>query len=239
MHGVLDERARLLAPGHVVPLRQAHVWKAAKTWTRACENNPEMQYLRMSHKQSGLEKAIDRVVMTALMSLLRKRRIALTVDDSTAFVFAAPPSVVSEPTGPLDRTSTVIIRILTSILQRKIVSSEQRKRNQELEDKTKKAIENSLGDRVKDMVTIMILATDPDSRGRGYGGSLLDSVTSLADVMGQTSWLTSSNVANTEFYRIHGFKTIADIVLGDDNPEWHEQPVVVKLMVRAPRGRIA
>ncbi|CAA7260022.1 unnamed protein product [Cyclocybe aegerita] len=228
MHGILDERARLLAPDHVVPLRQAHVWKAAKTWTRAYENDPEMQYLRMSHKQSGLEKAMDRVVMAALMSLLRKRRIALTVDDGTAFVFAANWS--PRPSGYRDHTNSDF----HSAEENSVVGAAQ-----ELEDKTKKAIENSLGDRVKDMVTIMILATDPESRGRGYGGSLLDAVTCLADVMGQSSWLTSSNVANTEFYRIHGFKPVADVVLGDDNPKWHERPVVVKLMVRAPHGRIA
>ena len=51
-----------------------------------------------------------------------------------------------------------------------------------MEEKTRKALDRVLGDRAKDMLTVMILATEPASQNRGYGGALLDAVTSLVDV---------------------------------------------------------
>jgi len=43
-------------------------------------------------------------------------------------------------------------------------------------------------------------------------------------------WLVSSNIANTAFYNSHGFQTIALILLGEDNPDWHAEPIVVSLV---------
>jgi len=48
-----------------------------------------------------------------------------------------------------------------------------------VEEKTRKALDSVLGNRVKDMMTVMILATERSSQKRGYGGALLDAVTSL------------------------------------------------------------
>lgn len=45
----------------------------------------------------------------------------------------------------------------------------------------------------------------------------------------------SSNVNNTGFYNSLGFVTEADILMGDDDPDWHTKPVVIKL-VRLVRG---
>ena len=51
-----------------------------------------------------------------------------------------------------------------------------------MEEKTRKALDRVLGDRVKDMMTVVILANEPSSRKRGYGGALLDAVTSLVNI---------------------------------------------------------
>ncbi len=56
-----------------------------------------------------------------------------------------------------------------------------------------------------------------------------------ADAHGLASWLMSSNVNNTGFYNSLGFVTEADILMGDDDPDWHTKPVVIKL-VRLVRG---
>ena len=50
-----------------------------------------------------------------------------------------------------------------------------------MEEKARKALDTVLGDRIKDMLTVMILATEPSSQKRGYEGALLDAVTSLVD----------------------------------------------------------
>ncbi|KAJ8456667.1 hypothetical protein ONZ45_g18630 [Pleurotus djamor] len=62
----------------------------------------------------------------------------------------------------------------------------------------------------------------------------------MADASSQASYLYSCNVAaNTKFYMSHGFLPVADILAGDDDPEWDEPPVVVQLMVREVAGGIS
>lgn len=51
-----------------------------------------------------------------------------------------------------------------------------------------------------------------------------------ADKEGRSVWLISSNVINTEFYGSFGFVSKADVVMGDENPTWTEQPVIVRLV---------
>ena len=98
------------------------------------------------------------------------------------------------------------------------------------------------------MVKVLVLATESKSQGQNYSGALLDSVTSLvsrywkhiessqrsqqADLMGQTTLVQSSDPHETEFYKAHGFKSVADVVLGDQNPRWHDVPVTIKIVSR-------
>ena len=42
-----------------------------------------------------------------------------------------------------------------------------------------KLISEVLGDRIKDMIFVDLLATQPESQGHGYGGALLDTITRL------------------------------------------------------------
>lgn len=123
-------------------------------------------------------------------------------------------------------------------------------RNEEYEKKLQNAIHQAIGDRVKDMIKVMVLANESQSQGQHYDGILLDSVTSLvrrviviekksldepmnqADVMGQTTLVQSSDLHKTEFYKAHGFKDVADVVLGDQNPRWHSAPVIIKIVSR-------
>ena len=51
-----------------------------------------------------------------------------------------------------------------------------------MKEKTRKALDRVLGDRIGDMLHVMILATERSSQKRGYGGALLDAVTSLVGV---------------------------------------------------------
>ena len=49
-----------------------------------------------------------------------------------------------------------------------------------------------------------------------------------ADALLCATYLTSSNVDNTQFYEACGFKTVAEITLGEGNPDWKEPPVIVQ-----------
>lgn len=51
--------------------------------------------------------------------------------------------------------------------------------------------------------------------------------------MGQTTMVQSSDLHKTEFYKVHGFKSVADVVLGDQNPTWHDVPVTIKIVSKS------
>jgi len=46
-----------------------------------------------------------------------------------------------------------------------------------------KLISEVLGDRIKHMIYVNLLATQPQSQGHGYGGTLLDTVTRLVSLL--------------------------------------------------------
>jgi GNAT superfamily N-acetyltransferase len=131
----------------------------------------------------------------------------------------------------------------------------------EVEAKVTAAVSRSLGDRVGRMLYIDTLATEPASQGWGYAGALLDSVGALVcppshlsktcsqlhctasriydvglkqgDITDQAIWLKSTNEKNTGFYMSHGYTVVAEAVVGDDNPDWHGEPVVIKIVSKS------
>ena len=50
-----------------------------------------------------------------------------------------------------------------------------------------------------------------------------------ADTRGQAIWLSSSNI-NEKFYNSHGFVTVGETTLGDNNPNWDQDPIAVKFV---------
>jgi hypothetical protein len=46
----------------------------------------------------------------------------------------------------------------------------------------------------------------------------------------QAIWLRSTSEKNTGFYLSHGYTVAAEAVVGDDNPNWHDVPVVIKIV---------
>jgi len=106
----------------------------------------------------------------------------------------------------------------------------EKERRKELDFKLDVAVGLALGDRVKKMWFVEELWTAPVNQGRGYGGALLDTVTAWADWDGRSTWLQSSNIANTEFYRKHGFKAVGTAVVGNNNPTWDGEPVTITIV---------
>ncbi|KAF8165511.1 hypothetical protein B0H34DRAFT_241977 [Crassisporium funariophilum] len=220
----------LFADIQVTPLRQVDVWRASKTWFDAFLDDPLIQYLS-ENKQSSV---IQRPAYMAVLARWIYTKITLTVNKGAALIIATP--VKQEPAVGMQR----VMDSLTKWVMRKVERmgrKESRKRLKEVREKLDKVVAETLGDRKEQMLYIDLVATEPKSQGHGYGGALVDAVTTLADLMGQATWLQSSNIDNTEFYNSHGFVTVGKAYIGDDNPEWHGGPVIVSIMVRECRSQ--
>jgi len=58
-----------------------------------------------------------------------------------------------------------------------------------------------------------------------------------ADTRGQATWLSSSNI-NEKFYNSHGFVTVGETTLGDNNPNWGQDPIAVKFVRKSLATRL-
>ncbi|GLB42479.1 putative acetyltransferase (GNAT) domain containing protein [Lyophyllum shimeji] len=218
-------------------LKYSDIFRAAKGYQESFAQDPVFRYLRNNRKQTRADQMLEYVVICTSLFLSIQTKIALTVNCGTANITAVPPKADSGRTkqDPATKLAEWLMKKLVKKRKEMVRDPEAKKRQQEIVEKTRNALERALGDRIDKMWLVESLWTDPASQGRGYGGALLDSVTILADWAGQSTWLQSSNVANTAFYERHGFETLAIVLLGDENPTWHEKPVVMSIMVREPR----
>ncbi|PCH33449.1 hypothetical protein WOLCODRAFT_111854, partial [Wolfiporia cocos MD-104 SS10] len=114
----------------------------------------------------------------------------------------------------------------------RLISAEQRKRREEGNDKLEAFIKNKFGDKINEMLRLHLLATAPDKCGHGYAKKLVEVVTAQADNECRSTWLLSSNVANTKFYERFGFITVGEVSLGESNPTWTDAPIIMPVMVR-------
>ncbi|RDB26987.1 hypothetical protein Hypma_005108 [Hypsizygus marmoreus] len=219
----------------VTPLRYRNVFNAARTFAKTGAPDPVVRYIRNNRNPTRPEQMSERLRIAAYLVLCIRTKIMLTVDKGIANVVGAPPQEITRRRDVI----TKIVQWITQVLRchRDLtIKPEERERRKELEDKMSEAVKRTFGDRVDTMWYVESLCTDPEHQGRGYGGALLDSVTTLADWASQTTWLQSSNINNTAFYNMHGFVTVETVVLGDQNPTWNEAPVVVSIMVREPKS---
>jgi len=149
-------------------------------------------------------------------------------------VWGSAPSQPAKPESPLSRLIGAVLTRLSG-LSGLLDSPEQKKRRKEFADKVKSYAEESMGARVRDMLSVDALLTVREHRRKGYASSLVRTLTDQADKEGRAAWLVSSNIGdNTVFYESLGFKTSHYIVLGDNNPTWTEEPVKLAVMVREP-----
>jgi len=214
----------------VVPLRDEHLKKASKSWVDAFEKDPVHRYIDNNRKQTHEVKVITQIIMFCMMAYWKRRKIALTVDGGAATIFCTAPQA---PRGPSERCIDWMAQIIRRIFNF-LTEKEEKRRAAEVKAKIQIAVSRSLGDRVKNMLYVDSLATEPASQGWGYGGALLESVGVLGDVTNQAIWLCSSNEKNTGFYMSHGYSVIDEAIVGDNNPTWNGPPVPIKIMVREP-----
>jgi len=178
------------------------------------------------------QKILNKAIYSYFVAHSIRRKITLTINEGDAVVVASyPPSSEHGKPGHIERVLDLFFGVISGAVEG-LSSPQQKKRKQELRAKATALNESTLGDRAKDMYYIDVPGTAPASQGQGYGGMLVDAITALADKDGRATYLLSSNINNTYFYNSHGFITVGQVVLGDDDPTWDRPPLIVPLMVR-------
>ncbi|KAJ3539695.1 hypothetical protein NM688_g6329 [Phlebia brevispora] len=139
---------------------------------------------------------------------------------------------------PKDKADSPLDKMLDGIADYAMASTrtkQQTKRFEEFLEKIRKAVRSSCGDRLQDMFYISGVATAPAKQRRGYASTLMRMACTMADERNSATWLVVGNVpANNAFYAAFGFVTVAQTLLGDEDPDWTEDPVPVDVMVREP-----
>ncbi|KZT74809.1 hypothetical protein DAEQUDRAFT_719990 [Daedalea quercina L-15889] len=110
-------------------------------------------------------------------------------------------------------------------------TKEQGKRRAEFRDKLKATIEKALSDRVPELISLDGLSTAPERQGLGYASILVSELAAMADAQSRGIWLLT-NFHTTTFYARFGFKVAGTFLMGEGNPTWDKDPVVVCIMLR-------
>ncbi|KAL0947539.1 hypothetical protein HGRIS_013635 [Hohenbuehelia grisea] len=228
-HSATNPSRSTLPP--IEPMRYRDAYRATQTLEAALENDPLQHYINetpgYTPPTSG-EKRYKRWVNTVLNWTSIRRDTYLTIGRGESYILARPKS---EPSGLVERILDFLYHGIGRVARLRS-SRDSRRRIEEMKEKMGAAIERGVGERAKDMMHVMMLMTHPRHQGKGYGGGLLDFITASADTLGKSTFLESSNIANTAFYESHGFKTVSEAIIGDEEPTWKRPPVVVKIMVR-------
>ncbi|EMD40902.1 hypothetical protein CERSUDRAFT_80552 [Gelatoporia subvermispora B] len=216
-------------------LRYSHLPKVTQTALDAVENDPLQRYMLDTpdaHKARFL-KLREKIGCYLNYSPYIHKKQAYTINGGDAMMLYDPAPNVTPKPSPLDRLLSKILQGLGRSLK-VFDAPEQRKRKAEFITKHGIVAKEAIGDAVKEMIVLEAIATAPSQQRQGYGTMLVHIVTAMADEQGRYTWVTSSNIANTGFYESFGFRTVAEIAMGAENPTWKDPPVIVRIMVRSP-----
>ncbi|KAI0089124.1 hypothetical protein BDY19DRAFT_125776 [Irpex rosettiformis] len=168
------------------------------------------------------------------LGLRVRKGLVWTVGNADSMVDYKPPNQAEDD---IDKVVNALMPFFGGVMSQ-MLSPQQKKRGATFSKAFREALE-SVGERRKEMFELSGLATRPAMQGRGYGSALVRLVTDIADAEGRATWLGSSNVVNTGFYEYLGFRIVESITLGESDPTWNEDPIVVNLMIREPRARVS
>ncbi|THH04939.1 hypothetical protein EW145_g5158 [Phellinidium pouzarii] len=210
------------------------IFTARGTHYDAFQGDPLGDYVS-GGDSSFLRTIVQNLYYWVHLSLMVLSKRVLTIDHGDAISVFAPASAPTRnnyrPT--LSEKLLGFVDKVLLLIRNKLCSPEQRKRNAESLEKLQQAIHDSVGEKIKEMIYLKRLATAPRCQKKGYGSALVKAITDIADAEGRACYLVSSNINNSFFYNFHGFYTVAQTILGADNPSWDKKPVVILLqMVR-------
>jgi len=225
---------RDVAPYVPIPrrMRWFDIPRVVKATRKALSDDPLERYLYVAPEENKRLRKVKIIEYGLGFSIHVRHKKGWIVDGGDAFM------CYSDPRISRSKLSKLIDKWTMSILQLegRFFNEEQKNRLKELQTKLRKAIANAVGERKGSMLYLDHIGTVPEKQGRGYGTALARILTTKADIENHPAWLVSSNVeVNTGFYNNLGFYTVAEFVVGDDNPTWEGPPVMIAVMVREPR----
>ncbi|GBE83450.1 hypothetical protein SCP_0504990 [Sparassis crispa] len=220
----------------VEPLRYAEVSKAVKSGVAANLPDPLSRYLLYDNPDVNRSVFLDqryRVIYSLGISDAVHRHVAFTVNHGDSLIILEPAPNSLPPKKCLERIAGAVRGTIVRYLEL-FNSKEQKKRSKEFKEQVEATLKTTIGDQVDDMMLLEGFCTTPDKQGRGYGTALAKHVGAIADAQGRSTWLLSSNVANTGYYENLDFWTVGEFSLGDNNPTWKKPPIIIRIMVRKP-----
>ncbi|KAG9218030.1 hypothetical protein CCMSSC00406_0008807 [Pleurotus cornucopiae] len=204
---------------------------AGRTWVQAFRDDKITRYGWDFPSFGNFRFAIREYLLGALFAVWVARKKVITTDEGRTLAVATLPQKPTLSTHLLDIASLLIDCLLRLLQPRKGI-----KRAQSCNARIRDLVIKNLGEKkVKSMINLNLLAVAPELRGRGHGKALLQAVTKMvADEDNRGTWLVSVNIENTKLYEAHGFKTIGEVTVADDDADWKEGPILVYVMVREP-----
>lgn len=219
-----------MATPHISPLKYSQAMTAGRTWVQAFRDDKITRYGWDFPSFGKFRFAIREYLLGALFAVWVARKKVITTDEGRTLAVATLPQKPTLSTHLLDIASLLIDCLLRLLQPRKGI-----KRAQSCNARIRDLVIKNLGEKkVKSMINLNLLAVAPELRGRGHGKALLQAVTKMADEDNRGTWLVSVNIENTKLYEAHGFKTIGEVTVADDDADWKEGPILVYVMVREP-----
>ncbi|KAI0063143.1 hypothetical protein BV25DRAFT_1915467 [Artomyces pyxidatus] len=154
--------------------------------------------------------------------------LALTVNAGSAVVLYLPDRYIPP------RWWRPFEDVMTKLAVRSM-SPQQARRSEELVRKSADAVHAALGNEADQYFYIEGLFTDPEYQGQGFGSALVNAVLDTADKAGRPTYLSAIE-QNVPFYASFGFEVAARYTLGEEDPDWDLEPVLLRVMIRQRRS---
>jgi len=226
-------------PIKVEKLQYGHIAKTDRTMKAAFYNDPMNVYFREAPDARELkpwERKLLNTLDQAMLVRLLTNSLAYTVNGGDSFIIGMRAEAEAGSPTVLER----LLHLYTVLVNRTVVafnlfSEEQKRRMAEANAKSQLLVERHLGERIKDMIYVQLLATHPSCQGHGYATALMQTVIAIADSQSRALCLHTGTAENVKFYSSFGLVDIGHELLGNDNPSWGGEPMVLSLMVREPK----
>lgn len=217
----------------VTPLEHTQSLRAARTFTLAFADDPLLRYLTNNQTAERSYRAGEGAFMTAIINLWILRKLTLTVDGGKSILIASLNKETSTPQGFKDSFVDWLTTTLFTAAG-SVGSRESKTRQKEVNDKIHAAVREAFGERLDTMMYLDAVATEPESQGTGYGTVLMKFLADLSSLTHQPIWLHTSNPDSIRFYQSRGFRSVTRVVVGDQDPNWHDIPVTINIMILEP-----
>lgn len=232
----MDRDLEAAAEIKVEPLKYREVPKSVHSGVEANKQDPMFRYVQHNvpdRDKSFMAKRRYNVIYNLAIADAARQKCAWTVNHGEALILLEHAPKDAAKRTRLDKLISTMTGLILKYL-RLLDSPEQRKRSNEMSEKSEAVIKEAFGDAVADMRVLEGFVTAPEKQGQGYGTALAKHVCAIAESEGRATWLLSSNIMNTPFYEGLGFETVGEFTLGESNPTWKEDPVIIRIMVKRP-----